>query len=120
MKSSEMTRLLALVSLFVAARATQNVLDQPLQSCSSKGMALTGFTRSGSCVDQSDDTGSHHVCIKMSDNTGGNFCTVTGQSGWCNMEMQCDGEEGNCAIENWWQLLHSHGAIRVVQYGDAM
>ena len=101
MKSFQTTRLFTLVSLFHATHATLNVLNEQLQPCSSPGMALTGFTRNGSCVDQDDDAGSHHVCIKMSSNTGGNFCTVTGQSNWCDTEMQCDGQEGNCAVENW-------------------
>ena len=28
-------------------------------------MALTGFTREGTCTDRVDDAGSHHVCIEM-------------------------------------------------------
>merc|ERR1711865_542207 len=55
-----------------------NVNGTPLQSCSSPGMALTGYTREGNCVAHTGDAGSHHVCIDMSSNTGGNFCTVTG------------------------------------------
>ena len=69
-------------------------------------MALTGFTRSGECVDQNDDTGSHHICIDMQSNVGGNFCTVTGQSNWCDSEMACDDGSGHalgsdCPVEHW-------------------
>ena len=65
-------------------------------------MALTGFTRNGHCVDRNDDAGSHHVCIDMASNKGGNFCTVTGQPNWCGSEMSCDGEPyKQCPVEHW-------------------
>eukprot|EP00529_Nitzschia_sp_RCC80_P026738 CAMPEP_0113475432 /NCGR_PEP_ID=MMETSP0014_2-20120614/19117_1 /TAXON_ID=2857 /ORGANISM="Nitzschia sp." /LENGTH=277 /DNA_ID=CAMNT_0000368351 /DNA_START=107 /DNA_END=940 /DNA_ORIENTATION=+ /assembly_acc=CAM_ASM_000159 len=83
-----------------------NVYGQPLRSCSSNGMALTGYTRTGYCVDRNDDEGSHHICIDLSstvddDNNGGggggdssntgNFCDVTGQYDWCSsQDMECD------------------------------
>ena len=35
----------------------QNVYGEKLQSCSYDGMALTGFTRNGYCVDEIDDQG---------------------------------------------------------------
>merc|ERR1711865_400403 len=58
-----------------------------LQSCSSEGMALTGYTRSGSCIEETDDVGSHHICMDLSSTAsnadGSNFCQVTGQSNWC-------------------------------------
>ena len=84
-----------------------NVYGDTLQPCSYDGMALTGYTRSGYCVDQNDDSGSHHVCIDLSSLGGGNgngngnddgqnnnnnnnqnqnFCDVTGQSDWCSSE----------------------------------
>lgn len=78
-----------------------NVYGQPLQPCSYDGMALTGYTRSGYCVDRWNDQGSHHVCIDLSststgssdddnNNNGQNFCQVTGQSDWCSSEdMPC-------------------------------
>merc|ERR1712238_10838 len=86
------------------------------------GMALTGYTRSGQCVERSDDAGSHHICIDLSstgDADGNNFCQVTGQSDWCSYEdMPChndgdgDGDDDDddnnddddgttCAISNW-------------------
>jgi uncharacterized protein (DUF2237 family) len=75
-----------------------NVLGTALQSCSEKGTALTGFTRSGKCEDEGDDdAGSHHICIKMKSD----FCTVTGQPNWCEEEMECMGQEGECKIDNW-------------------
>ena len=55
-----------------------NVNGNALSSCSSDGMALTGYTRTGSCVDKNDDSGSHHICIDLSSTTGGDFCDVTG------------------------------------------
>merc|ERR1711990_410125 len=56
-----------------------NVYGQPLQLCSQKGMAMTGFTRTGKCVDQNDDKGSHHICIDLQSVNGEsdhpeNFC----------------------------------------------
>jgi hypothetical protein len=94
-----------------------NVYGDTLQPCSSQGMALTGYTRTGKCVDQYDDQGSHHICIDMSssnDANGNNFCQVTGQDDWCAEAMPCDTVNGNggnnyynnnnggyCAIQNW-------------------
>lgn len=102
-----------------------NVYGQPLQPCSQDGMALTGYIRSGYCVDRWNDQGSHHVCIDLSSLGGGsgdddgngnengndetsssepNFCAVTGQSDWCsNQEMPChtDPDDSSCPIENW-------------------
>merc|ERR1711871_934442 len=79
----------------------KNVLGTELQRCSGNGMALTGFTRNGQCVDLNDDAGSHHVCIDMSSNTGGDFCEVTGQPDWCSSKMPCDGGRGRCPVEHW-------------------
>lgn len=45
--------------------ANLNVYGNALEPCSTSGMALTGWTRSGSCVDEDDDAGSHHVCIDI-------------------------------------------------------
>eukprot|EP00751_Fragilariopsis_kerguelensis_P045095 CAMPEP_0170995088 /NCGR_PEP_ID=MMETSP0736-20130129/11382_1 /TAXON_ID=186038 /ORGANISM="Fragilariopsis kerguelensis, Strain L26-C5" /LENGTH=255 /DNA_ID=CAMNT_0011421173 /DNA_START=188 /DNA_END=951 /DNA_ORIENTATION=- len=91
-----------------------NVYGGTLQSCSQDGMALTGYTRSGHCVEQSDDAGSHHICIDLSstgDADGNNFCQVTGQSDWCSYEdMPChnDGDDDDddddgttCPVTNW-------------------
>jgi uncharacterized protein (DUF2237 family) len=80
----------------------RNVDGDQLQPCSSDGMALTGYTRTGYCVDQNDDEGSHHICINLASADGGNFCTVTGQDDWCSSYMPCDGNsEETCPIENW-------------------
>ena len=70
------------------------------------GMALTGYTRTGVCVDEDDDRGSHHICINLASisNTGKNFCTVTGQSDWCSSSMTCQGGGGGgemCPVSNW-------------------
>lgn len=80
----------------------KNVYGDDLQTCSSAGMALTGYTRNGQCVHQYDDQGSHHICIDISTNTGGNFCEVTGQPDWCSSYMLChDDSSSNCQIQNW-------------------
>jgi len=78
-----------------------SVSGEELQKCSGPGMALTGFTRTGKCVAHDDDAGSHHVCIDMSSNAGGNFCQVTGQPDWCSSKMGCDGGGGQCPVEHW-------------------
>jgi len=89
----------ALVNLNDVNEASyKNVLNGPLQKCSKPGMALTGFTRDGRCVDSgNDDQGAHHICIQMKKD----FCTVTGQPDWCESEMQCMGQAGKCPIGNW-------------------
>merc|ERR1712046_340857 len=93
----------ALTSLFYAetASAYLNVNNTTLQRCSHAGMALTGFTRNSQCVDQDDDHGSHHICIDMASNSGGNFCSVTGQPNWCGSQMPCDGSSGLCPVKHW-------------------
>lgn len=81
--------------------AYTNVNGGALQKCSGMGMALTGFTRNSQCVDEDDDAGSHHICIDMASNTGGNFCQVTGQPNWCSSMMACDGSSGTCPVKHW-------------------
>jgi uncharacterized protein (DUF2237 family) len=84
--------------------AKKNVYGRNLQPCSTDGMALTGFTRSGRCVEEQDDKGSHHICIDLSSasHSGKNFCEVTGQSNWCDDKMPCsDGSDEICPVKNW-------------------
>jgi len=57
----------------------KNVNGSPLASCSEPGEATTGFMRDGHCTEVQDDSGSHHICIKMEQD----FCDVTGQGNWC-------------------------------------
>jgi len=111
------TLLKIIVNSSCAGAEYANVYGNELQSCSHNGMALSGYTRTGYCVDEQDDTGSHHICIDLSSANGGNFCTVTGQPDWCSSHMQCDelnyhsqgdGNEGNdengggqCPVQNW-------------------
>lgn len=79
-----------------------NVFGETLQKCSHTGMALTGFTRSGECVEINEDDGSHHICIDLSSTDGGNFCHVTGQPDWCSSSMPCDGGAGgSCPVKQW-------------------
>lgn len=85
---------------YLKANASEplNVLGTALQTCSSDGEAMTGFTRDGSCMDEGDDDqGSHHICIKMKSD----FCTVTGQDNWCIEKMECMGSSGMCPILHW-------------------
>ena len=85
-----------------ATNAYENVEGGVLQMCSGDGMALTGFTRTGQCVDQDDDAGSHHVCINMQSAAGGNFCEVTNQPNWCDTQMSCTaGSSALCPVEHW-------------------
>lgn len=93
---------------FLHATDYKNIYGNDLESCSepNNNMALTGYTRSGSCVERQDDSGSHHICIDLSSTTGGNFCTVTGQSDWCSSYMACDSggyadDEDVCPVVNW-------------------
>ena len=65
-------------------------------------MAMTGFTRTGYCVESDDDAGSHHICIDMTSTKGGNFCEVTGQPNWCSSSMPCQGDlKQKCPVHNW-------------------
>jgi uncharacterized protein (DUF2237 family) len=97
---------LALLAIFgcllSAAFAYENVYGDDLEPCSSGGMALTGWTRNGHCVDNDDDSGSHHICINLGSTTGGNFCKVTGQSDWCSSVMPCHEDPyAKCPVQNW-------------------
>ena len=81
-----------------------NIEGGQLQSCSQSGMALSGYTRTGYCVNKNDDAGSHHICINLkSTSSSGNFCSVTGQSDWCSSSsMPChESSGGQCDLENW-------------------
>jgi uncharacterized protein (DUF2237 family) len=107
-----------------AETSYRNVYGDQLQPCSSDGMALTGYTRTGYCVDRNDDEGSHHICIDLASADGGNFCTVTGQSDWCSSSsMPCNGNsDETCSIENWcvcqWAFasyLHNAGGCDMIQ-----
>ena len=95
-----------LLTQITATTAYKNVLGKELEHCSGAGMALTGYTREGQCVDRYDDAGSHHICINMKSTSNGNFCDVTGQPNWCASAMRCDDGTGSygageCDVENW-------------------
>merc|ERR1712178_188955 len=94
-------RCVLLICAVTSSYAYLNLNGTTLKSCSGPGEALTGFTRTGHCVAHNDDAGSHHVCIDMSSNTGGNFCEVTGQPDWCSSSMQCHNGGGSCKIKHW-------------------
>ncbi|KAL7486033.1 hypothetical protein ACHAW6_011632 [Cyclotella cf. meneghiniana] len=97
--------LLSLLRLHTASSSSHvNLYNQPLQPCSTAGMAQTGYTRDGTCVDRYDDSGSHHICIDLSSasSDGLNFCQVTGQSNWCAEQMPCDDDGTNyCPVKDW-------------------
>ena len=46
-------------------RPSRNVFGEPLQGCSTKPM--TGFYRNGCCDTGAEDTGSHTVCVVVTD-----------------------------------------------------
>jgi uncharacterized protein (DUF2237 family) len=104
----------------------KNVYGDTLQPCSSDGSALTGYTRSGSCVDLQDDAGSHHICINLHSmsSSGMNFCQVTGQSDWCSSSMPCHEDKyQSCQVENWcvcqWAFasyIEKAGGCDAIQY----
>ena len=70
------------------AKGETNVHGRPLRACSGPGMATTGYTRrDGKCTMHAGDRGSHHVCIEglnePGEQSGANFCSITGQPNWC-------------------------------------
>ena len=99
--------LVASIAVAVSSSSYRNVYSNALESCSTNGMALTGYTRTGYCVDQNDDAGSHHICIDLStlpQNNKQNFCQVTGQSNWCaSDDMPCheNASSSSCSIQHW-------------------
>lgn len=102
-KSTDLLLHLLIFLNFNTAKSNySNLYGDQLEYCSTDGMALTGFTRTGQCVTQNDDKGSHHICIDISSASGGNFCDITGQSDWCSKEMPCS-EDSNedCEIQHW-------------------
>merc|ERR1719412_928997 len=81
-----------------------NLYGRPLKECSEKGMAITGYTRTGYCNLHQGDSGSHNVCIDISNVANGeNFCSITGQPDWCSENDRCDSIPGSfdCPRENW-------------------
>lgn len=85
-------------------RGEKNVYGGKLEACSGKGMARTGYTRSGTCSFSKGDGGSHHVCVDVStrDEAGRNFCDLTGQEDWCSLPSQCHGKsKKECDKEKW-------------------
>merc|ERR1719182_424154 len=99
-----MLRALVILAAHVPVQGYLNVQGTPLGRCSHTGMALTGWTRNGHCVDYNDDGGSHHICVDLSSSStsGGNFCSVTGQSNWCSSDMSCDGDPSRqCPVQHW-------------------
>lgn len=95
---------LLLSSTFVMPAEYKNVRGGTLEPCSGKGMAQTGFSRTGSCIEAEDDLGSHHICLDLSKaiESDVNFCTITGQPNWCASVMPCDGNISQlCPVEQW-------------------
>lgn len=63
----------------------RSVTGGPLKPCSVSKMPVTGYTHDGTCSLHRGDDGSHHVCIRNIRDT--DFCTVTGQSDWCDTKQ---------------------------------
>ena len=98
-KIANPTRLKCVKQKYSRGNKGMNVLGSDLQNCSSPGQALTGYTRSGSCVGVDADAGKHHVCLDLKRTP--QFCSSTGQS-WCRDKMRChDSESSDCLPENW-------------------
>ena len=76
-----------------------NVYGAPLKKCSGPGMALTGFTREGTCTDRVDDAGSHHICIEMDSVDGGNFCEVTASR--TGRRSHAVRRQRDCPVQHW-------------------
>lgn len=81
-----------------------NVLGDELKTCSSAGMAMTGFTRDGFCSNHNGDEGSHHICVKNIDgnDSGQTFCGITNQEDWCSTKDRCHEDPNQmCPRNNW-------------------
>ena len=81
----------------------RNLYGLPLRPCSTPGMAVTGFTRDGTCSHHDGDRGSHHVCVTEVAGTDkrASLCTITGQPDWCSTEAPCQDASGMCPREHW-------------------
>jgi len=66
-----------------------NLEGTALQACSQANEATTGWHRDGKCTEGENDQGSHHICVDLhhAQTADGNFCSLTGQSNWCD-ELQ--------------------------------
>ena len=89
------------------AKGETNVHGRPLRACSGPGMATTGYTRrDGKCTMHAGDRGSHHVCIEglnePGEQSGANFCSITGQPNWCAEPSPCQGDPTtSCPKDKW-------------------
>jgi len=86
----------------------KNVEGGDLSLCSQTGEAMTGFMRDGTCTEQDDDKGSHHICIDLQSTAAAagkshhDFCTDTGQPDWCKQEGGCMGDTSKkCPRKGW-------------------
>ena len=89
---------------------------------SDMNICITFFTSSFSHLYDSDDLGSHHICIDVSSTSGGNFCKVTRQSDWCSSTMPCHEGSGLCPVQDWcvcqWAFasyIHNAGGCNHIQ-----
>ena len=87
---------------FMQPPPARNLHGEALQPCSTDGMAVTGFTRDGLCSHHMGDHGSHHICVRniRSTNNEPSFCTITGQSNWCDDEGECS-DGTSCPRDKW-------------------
>lgn len=82
----------------------RNVYGKKLKTCSSNGMAVTGWQRDGFCSHHRQDKGSHHVCVKNIDKNkdAKTFCDITGQEDWCSEKDICHGDSNKqCDRKKW-------------------
>lgn len=81
-----------------------NVYNTALETCSSPGMAITGFSRDGTCSHHTGDAGSHHICVNNIDGkeSDKSFCEITKQPDWCRQKDAChEDPTSKCDRKKW-------------------
>jgi uncharacterized protein (DUF2237 family) len=96
--------------------ASRNVFGAPLENCSIK--PLTGFFRNGCCDTGPDDTGSHTVCVVMTEeflrfskSRGNDLSTPVPAFGFAGLQA---GDRWCLCAPRWQEALEAECAPRVV------
>ena len=96
--------------------ASRNVFGTPLENCSIK--PLTGFFRNGCCDTGPDDTGSHTVCVVMTEeflrfskSRGNDLSTPVPAFGFAGLQA---GDRWCLCAPRWQEALEAECAPRVV------
>ena len=95
---------------------SRNVFGAPLESCSAK--PLTGFYRNGCCDTGPEDSGSHTVCVVMTDeflrfskSRGNDLSTPAPQFGFDGLKA---GDRWCLCAPRWQEAMEANCAPRVV------